>query len=318
MSGRYGGVEAVKGHGAMLAFSILVAGSFTLGALTANLIDPVAMQAMRFACAALFVGLLGAATGKIRLTDARAPWRWLLLGGVFGTYFVLMFEGLKTAAPVSASAVMTLMPVMTALFSWVLLRQVTTRRIALALAVGAVGALWVIFRGDPARLLAFEVGRGEAVYFLGCVAHALYVPLMRRLSRGENAVSASFWVLTAGAVVLTVYGWRDLAATEFAALPTIVWIALAYLSIGAMGLTFVSLNFATMRLPGAKVMAYTYLTPGWVILWEIAFGHGLPDLRALAGLALTAVAIGLLLKHEEARAPRPRAAGGVAKDVPQQ
>jgi hypothetical protein len=30
-----------------------------------------------------------------------APWRYLLLGGLFAVYFVTMFEGLKTAPPVS-------------------------------------------------------------------------------------------------------------------------------------------------------------------------------------------------------------------------
>ena len=293
-----GGRDAALGHAAMLLFSSMVAGSFTFGALTANLVHPVAFQAMRFACAAAVVGLLGLATGQIRLSDARAPWRWLILGGTFSTYFVLMFEGLKTAPPVSASAVMTLMPIMTAIFSWIILRQVTTRRIALALGIGAVGALWVIFRGDFARLLAMDVGRGEAIYFLGCIAHALYVPLLRWMSRGESAVSSSFWVLSAGTLVLLAYGWGPIMATDYASLPPIVWIALGYLSVGAVAVTFVCLNFASVRLVGAKVMAYTYLTPGWVILWELAFGHGLPDPHVLAGLILTAVAIVLLLKHE--------------------
>ncbi len=299
MSTRYGGAEAVKGHAAMLAFSSMVAGSFTFGALTANIVDPVAFQAVRFGLAALVVLIIGVATRSIRMADARAPWRWLLLGATFSTYFVLMFEGLKTAPPIATSAVMTLMPIMTAVFSWVLLRQVTTRRVALALGLGAVGALWVIFRGDLDRLLAFQIGRGELVYFVGCIAHALYVPLIRMWSRGESAVSSSFWVLSSGTLVLTLYGWDALGATDFMSLPPIVWIAFAYLSVGAMAMTFVFLNFASMRLPGGKVMAYTYLTPGWVILWELAFGHGLPDLRVLAGLVVTAGAIILLLKHEE-------------------
>jgi drug/metabolite transporter (DMT)-like permease len=50
-----------------------------------------------------------------------------VLGGLFAVYFVTMFEGLKTAPPVSASAVFTLTPIMSALFGWVLLRQGVTR-----------------------------------------------------------------------------------------------------------------------------------------------------------------------------------------------
>jgi drug/metabolite transporter (DMT)-like permease len=62
---------------------------------------------------------------------------------------------------------------MAAGFGWLFLRQRLTGRMALALAVGAAGALWVIFRGDLAALLRLEVGQGEEIYFWGCAAHAL-------------------------------------------------------------------------------------------------------------------------------------------------
>ncbi|GGD46497.1 DMT family transporter [Sinisalibacter lacisalsi] len=295
---RYGGAEAVKGHIAMLVFSALVAGSFSFGGVMANEIEPVVLQAMRFGLAAAIVGAAALATGKLRSADFRAPWRYLLLGGAFAIYFVMMFEGLKTAPPVSASAVMTLVPIMTALFAYPILRQRTTPRIALGLAIGAAGALWVIFRGELAALLAFDIGRGEWLYFIGCVAHAFYVPMARKVNRGEAAAASSFLVLSAGALILLVYGWSEIRATDYAALPAIVWIALGYLSIGAMSITFVLLNFASMRLAGAKVMAYTYLTPGWVILWELAFGKGLPGPGILLGVGLTMGAVVLLLKHE--------------------
>ncbi len=295
---RYGGAEAVKGHIAMLVFSALVAGSFSFGGVMANEIEPVVLQAMRFGLAAAIVGAAALATGKLRSADFRAPWRYLLLGGSFAIYFVMMFEGLKTAPPVSASAVMTLVPIMTALFAYPILRQRTTPRIALGLAIGATGALWVIFRGELAALLAFDIGRGEWLYFIGCVAHAFYVPMARKVNRGEAAAASSFLVLSAGALILLVYGWSEIRSTDYAALPAIVWIALGYLSIGAMSITFVLLNFASMRLAGAKVMAYTYLTPGWVILWELAFGKGLPGPGILLGVGLTMGAVVLLLKHE--------------------
>lgn len=295
---RYGGAEAIKGHVAMLAFSALVAGSFSFGGAMANEIEPVVLQAMRFGLAAAIVGAAALATGKLRSADFRAPWRYLLLGGAFAIYFVMMFEGLKTAPPVSASAVMTLVPIMTAVFAYAILRQRTTPRIALGLAIGAAGALWVIFRGELAALLAFDVGRGEWLYFIGCIAHAFYVPMARKVNRGEAAAASSFLVLSAGALILLIYGWGEIRATDYAALPAIVWIALGYLSVGAMAITFVLLNFASMRLAGAKVMAYTYLTPGWVILWELGFGKGLPGPGILLGVGLTMGAVVLLLKHE--------------------
>jgi drug/metabolite transporter (DMT)-like permease len=287
-----------QGHLAMLLFSALVAGSFSLGSLAANEIAPSALNAVRFAIAAVPIGVLALVTTGIPRASVKAPWRYLVLGGLFASYFVLMFEGLKTAPPVSTAAVFTLTPVMSAAFGYVLLRQVMTRRMALALTIGAAGALWVIFRADLAALVAFHVGRGEAVYFFGCLAHAAYTPMLRKLNRGESSLVYIFWVMIAGLVLLCAYGWRDLLATPWADLPPIVWLTLLYVSLMASAATFVLLQVAGQRLPSAKVMAYTYLTPSWVIVWEIALGHGVPPTLVLGGVGLTVLALVLLLKDE--------------------
>jgi drug/metabolite transporter (DMT)-like permease len=282
----------------MLTFSALVAGSFSLGSMSANMISPAALNTARFVIAAIVIAVAVIATTGVKREATEAPWRYFILGGLFAVYFVLMFEGLKTAKPVSAAAVFTLTPVIAAGFGWLVLRQTTTPRMALALAVGATGALWVIFRADFAALRSFEVGRGEAVYFIGCVSHALYTPMVRKLNRGEPAVVFTLGTLLAGGSLLFVYGWRDLLGTDWLALPAIVWITIFYVAVAASSATFVLLQFASLRLPSAKVMAYTYLTPTWVILWEIALGKGAPPPLVLGGISLTILALYLLLRDD--------------------
>lgn len=291
-------LPARAGHLAMLAFSMLVAGSFALGALAANEITPTALNAVRFWIATCVVGAALLLTTGVPRAAAQAPWRYLLLAVFLCTYFVLMFEGLKTAPPVSAAAVFTLTPIMAAGFGWLLLRQRLTPRIALALLIGAIGAVWVIFRADVAAILRFEVGRGEAIYFVGCVAHALYTPLVRKLNRGETAAVFSFGVMLAGSILLTVWGWGDLMATDWASLPVIVWLTILYTAVFASASTFVLLQFAAMRLPSSKVMAYTYLVPSWVIVWALVLGSAPPPVWVLAGVALTIAALVLLLREE--------------------
>ncbi|MEO9685156.1 MAG: DMT family transporter [Tateyamaria sp.] len=292
----------LRGHAAMLTFSALVAGSFSLGSLAANEISPTALNAARFVLASCIIGAAVLATGGMTRAALRAPWRYLLLGGLFVIYFVLMFEGLKTAAPVSMAAVFTLTPLMSGLFGWLLLRQITTPHMGLALAIGGAGALWVIFRADLSALLAFQVGHGEILFFVGCAAHAFYTPLVRKLNRGEPAVVFTFGMLVAGAVLLVIYGWRDIVATDWSALPPIVWITLVYISVFASSATFVLLQFATLHLPSAKVMAYTYLTPSWVIGWEFVLGNGVPPALVFVGIAMTVIALAMLLRDDDVAA----------------
>lgn len=293
----------LRAHGAMLLFSMLVAGSFSLGVLIANDIAPMALNAARFVIAAVVIGLVAAMSGKLKRSHYAAPWRYLVMGALFASYFVLMFYGLQTADPVSASAVFTLTPVLSGVFGYLLLRQITTPRMALALGIGAAGALWVIFRSDLAALWAFDIGQGELIYFVGCIAHAIYTPVVRRLNRGEPAIAFTFGTLIAGALVLLVVGWGDIWATDWGNLPVLVWIGLFYVAIFASAMTFVLLQFATLHLPAAKVMAYTYLTPSWVIVWQMALGNPAPTGWILVGIGLTVVALVLLLE-DAARPPR--------------
>ena len=284
----------------MLAFSALVAGSFSLGGQIANEIAPAALNAVRFALSAAVVGaVIWARGGGIAtLTGAlSAPWRYGLLGVLFAIYFVTMFEGLKTAPPVSAAAVFTLTPVMSGIFGYLLLRQLFGARIMVALGLGAMGALWVIFQADIAALMAFEIGRGEVIFFWGCIAHAAYTPLVRVLNRGEPILVFTFWTLSFSTVIIGVWGWRDLVATDWGALRPLVWITLLYVAIAASAMTVFLVQFASMRLPSSKVMAYTYLTPSWVLIWELGLGQPMPPMAVLGGIALTFVALGLLLKE---------------------
>ena len=283
----------------MLTFSALVAGSFSLGALAAPLISPAALTLARFALAAALVGAAAALVSRPGAANpTRAPWRYLILGALLACYFVLMFIGLQTAAAVPTAAVFTLTPIMAAGFGWLLLGQITSPRMAAALALGGAGALWVIFRGDMAALMRLDIGRGEVVYFFGCIAHAIYAPMVRKLNRGETATQFTFGTLVAGFLWLLLWGGPAALQTDWAALPAIVWICLGYIAVAASALTFVLIQYATMRLPAAKVMAYTYLVPSWVILWELALGHGHPPLTTLIGVTLTIVALALLLKDE--------------------
>lgn len=289
--------EELKGHIGMVVFSALVAGSFSFGGRIANEIDPMALTAVRFVLSALVISVIAGAAGQLTRAALQASWRYFLLGGLFGSYFVLMFEGLKTAHPVSTAAVFTMTPVMAAGFGWLIMGQVTNRRMALALVFGAIGALWVIFRGDFAAFLAFDVGIGEIIYFVGCIAHALYIPLVPFLNRGEGVFAFALGTMVGGAILVGALGAPRIMGTDWTALPPLVWAVLAYLVIFASVASISLIQFASMRLKAAKVMAYTYLIPSWVILWELALVRDVPPVVMLPGVGLTILALVMLLRE---------------------
>jgi len=285
-----------QSHIAMLGFSILIAGSFSLGSMVANDISPIALTAVRFVLAAFIVGSIALFSGSIARKELTASWRYFVLGGTFSLYFILMFEGLKTASPVSAVAVFTLIPAMSCWLGFVILGQMVSGRTLLAVVIGATGSLWVVFRADFLALTMSSVGRGELIYFVGCVAHAFMPILFRGLNRGENSVMVTFGLLVSGALILCLFGAGEIIQTDWKGLPGLVWITIFYVAVFATAVTSVCLQFASMHLPAANVMAYTYLTPTWVLLWEILLGHDMPPFWIWGGVLLTAVSVIVLLR----------------------
>lgn len=278
-------------HGAMLLFTALVATSFTIGGMIAGALAPEALNFLRFLLASIIFVV-------IVLTSERWTWpgvsglaRYFVIAALLVVFFITMFEGLRLTDPLSLGAVFTLVPLMSALISLPLLGQRLSPRLLVGLVIGALGALWVLFDADLDKLMGFHVGRGEAIFFVGCAAYATYSPMVRKLHRGESLARLNMSALFCGMVLLLIYGGRTIVLTEWSAVPWWTYLGIAYLAVFTTAITFYLIKGASLVLPAAKVMAYTYLVPAFVALYEGLIGHGWPNAAVIGGIVVTAAAV---------------------------
>lgn len=283
--------QRLLAHLAMLLFAALIAGSFTTGALAVPYLAPVPLNAVRFILASLLMGAFAFGAARQPFALPAAPWRFGIMGLLMAIYFVTMFIALTMTLPVATSAVYTLVPLMTAATAFFIVGQKSGPLVLASLVIAGLGAIWVIFRGDLQALLAFDIGRGELIYFVGCFAYAFYTPLLRKFSRGEASLVQSFWTLAATAIWITVYGIPEILAVDWLHLPPVVWWVMLYLAVGPTAICFFLIQFASHHLPAAKVIAYGYLTPAFVILFEGFAGHGWTSISVVAGALVTALAL---------------------------
>ena len=279
----------------MLAFAALISVSFTLGDLAAPHIEPSVLTTVRFALAAVIMGALAAP--KIGREHIRQAWRYPVLGGLLASYFILMFEALQVTGPVSTGAIFTLTPIMSAGFGYILMRQITRPSAMFALLLAGVGAIWVIFRADLNAMLGLKLGFGEQNFLIGCACHALYTPMGRKLHRGEPLTVYTFLGICGGFLVAGAYSNHAITDTDWSSLPWIAWVCILYLGIVTTAGTFFLVQYATLRLPSAKVMAYGYLVPVFIIIWEGLLGHGWVAPVVWLGAAATTGAMLMLLRE---------------------
>ena len=281
-------------HGVMFFYAALISTSFPVGAVITPYLDPAVLTFLRFALAAGIFAVVILLRGEWVWPRPEAFLRYGLISLSITVFFVTMFEALRTTAPLSGGALFTLVPLMTAGFAFLLLGESSGRRQLALLVLGAAGALWVLFQGDLRQLLTIKLGPGERIFFVGCLAFSIYSPAIKRLHRGESVMLLSFWTIVMGAVILGFYAWSDLVAISWSHVPAKVWLGIAYLAVFTTCITFSLIKFASLKLAPQKVMAYTYLTPSFVALWEGLRGQGWPDPSVAGGILLTFLTMVLL------------------------
>lgn len=288
------GREKLLAHLAMLLFAVIIAGSYSVGAIATRHMDPAPLQTLRYGVTVLLMAILCFGVLRMPLRLPARPGRFLVLGLLMGTYMLTLFTALQFTSPVATGAIFTIMPLMAAGFAWLILRQHTRPGVMAGLVVAALGAIWVIFRGDINALLSFDIGKGELIFFVGVICHAIYVPFLRKFNAGEPPLIFTFWAGVGTFLVLLVPALPSLPAIDILHLPTTLWLSIGYLSVLATIITFLLLQYGSMRLPASKVLGYGYLTPTFIIIIEGLIGNGWASAPVFIGALITAGGLALM------------------------
>ncbi|MGD9538157.1 MAG: DMT family transporter [Alphaproteobacteria bacterium] len=277
-------------HALMLFASLTVAGSFVASAAITDRLDPGVLNLLRFAMAAVAMGVIVAFKYPISWPGLGGLARYAVVSAPLVGFFWCLFEGLRTTTALNTSAILTVVPGLAAIAAAILVGERLGWPKIGALLIGLFGALWVIFRGDPARVAALEISVGDGIFLAGCVAMAFYTPLARKLHRGEPAPVMTFWVLATSLFWLLIASNVHLAETDWGGISLSTWGGLVYLALLPTVVTFFAYQYATLRIGPTRVVAYYYISPALVVLLEAALGYGFPPAMTLPGVVIVIAA----------------------------
>ena len=283
-------------HALMVVAAILVSTSFTVGAAITRGLDPIVLTLVRFILAAALFGPLVHARYGLGFSPSLFL-RSSLISACLVIFFCCMFLSLRFTSALNTSVIFALVPSISGGYALFINKERLGRGQMLALVCGMVGVLWVIFRGEPEQLQAMQWNRGDLIFLGGCFAMGLYTPLIKRLHRGESMAVMTFWVLVSGSFWLLILAGPRLSAVVWSAVPLFVWLGVAYLAIFTTIITFFLTQYAVPFLGPTKVMAYSYLYPGFVLILDLLMGHGLPPLRVIPGVLVVLCAMFILQRN---------------------
>lgn len=257
-------------------------GNFLIARLMREAIPPVQMSFWRWALALLILvpfcwKPIAGSWPRIR---GNLPFL-ALLGAIGVTAFnCFVYSALHHTTIVNAALVNSLLPVVTFLLAYIILKETLAPRQILGIAISLCGAILVICGGDPRSLLSFLPNEGDILVFTGMSCWALYTVLIRWRPAGLPPLAFLGVTVFFGVLFhLPAVAWEYASAGGFRPDPAIA-AALAYFAIFPSILAYIFWNRSVAVLGPGKTGMFMHLLPplsallGLVVLGEpIAWFH---------------------------------------------
>ena len=156
--------------------AVIWGGQFVVGKSALARVDAFPLTAIRYGIAAvLLLALLAAVEGRGALRLDGTGRRLFLLGSLgFAGFNLFAYTGLEHARPQSASLIVALGPLVTAIVLWLRDGTRPSRTTAVALVVAIVGVALVVSGGHPSTIVDGSVGWGDGLVLLGVISFVVY------------------------------------------------------------------------------------------------------------------------------------------------
>lgn len=287
-------MHILKAHGLILLATFLIAGSFIASANVTGQVHPVSLNLLRFVIASacsLPAVLLNA---RYRKQVPSVFPRSVIISFFYCAYFVCLFGALLTTTVLNTGTLYTLTPFLTALFSIVIMKQPVGLRRTLVYLLGALGTVWVVFKGDWQAMQQLSLNSGDMLFMLGVLSMCGYTLTLKLLYRQDSVAVLTCCTLLGGTL------WMGLATLAFDIplqwnlLTTGDYASMLYLAIGTTLITSYLFQKASIVLTPNNVTAYIYLSPACVAILDYAINGITVSFTILVGILISVVATVLL------------------------
>ena len=263
---------ALIAHSALLTVALIYGANYLIAkGLMPGLIGPSGFIVLRaIGAVVLFWAVYASRFERIRREDLLR----LALCGLFGVTSnqLMFFNGLSMTSPVNASIIMTSNPILVLVVSSVLLKTAITARKVLGIALGAAGALILLYlsAGSFNTHISWQ---GDLLVLGNAISYGIYLVLVKPLMMKYRPTTVIAWVFLFGALFVLPIGWSQVQAIDFSSFtPSNYW-AVAYVIIGTTFLAYLLNSFALTRVMPTVVSMYIYLQPLFAGLFAYVYAR---------------------------------------------
>lgn len=240
--------------------------------------------------------------------------RLLFLESFLGNFLfsICMLFGVSLTTAVAAGLVMSSIPAVVAILSWLILKERIGRRTSAAIACAALGiSLFSLQKPDAGIAASAEasfLGLGYAVWgnllvFAAVVCEASYVVIGKKLTEGLGPKRISAIINLWGFVLVTPFGLWAAWHFDFAVVSGAIWALLFFYALAASVWTVWLWMTGLKTVPASRAGVFTVMLPVSAAAVGVLFmGERLSPMQMLAfGIALLGLILATLPARQSAK-----------------
>lgn len=270
------------------------AGNATLARFIADQISPITLSFWRWGIALSVLIPFTWPHVRKDWPEIKKGWKNIILLGLLGiaSFNTLLYTAAHTTTAINISLTQSIMPAIIVLISFILFGDRITLRQGVAIALCAIGASYIIIRGDIHRLADLEFVIGDLLMLLAIILYAIYTVLLRKRPNIHplSFLTATF---TVGVVsLLPPYLWEMQSAPPLVLSQSVI-LSLIYVAFFPSILAYLCWNRGTYEIGANRAGLYINLLPLFTALLAVFFLEERFQTYHIAGIFL--IFSGLLL-----------------------
>ncbi|WP_302302919.1 DMT family transporter [Alistipes ihumii] len=253
----------IRGHAAMLGVGVIfgLLSPVSKALLDSGLISPAGLMMTRTAgaAAAFWTASLFVRREPVALRDRLSLFFAALLGIVLNQGSFIL--GVSMTSPIDASVVTTTAPIFAMIIAALYLREPITGMKIAGVAIGAVGALMLIFSSPAAASSGGGSVGGDLLCMFAQLSYATYFVVFKGLIGRYGPVTLMKWMFLFATLCWLPFGAEDFVSTRWQAFGWRNFAEVGFIVLGATFLTYLLLPVGQKNLRPTVGCMYNYLQP---------------------------------------------------------
>ena len=236
-------------------------------------IPPFTLSFWRWMVAFLILCLFGVRHFWRQRHLVRKHIRFISIQGFLGVtaFNSLIYLAVQSTTAINAVLVNSCIPVLIAVCSWIMYREVMTPRQCFGVFVSFFGVFLIIFRADVGLVLALEFNRGDVLVMIAALFWATYSANLKKYPEGLHPFAYLTGIVIAGLIwILPLYCF-ELYQGKFFQLNVNSAAAIVYVALFASVLAFIFWNRAVRTVGANKAGPFIHLMPVFSTILAVIF-----------------------------------------------